>query len=104
MGSDESPFNVSLTVKGKVTRQRPQIKLFYEKGEPKRNQTEVLLLTSLTAYHWAKPADGVGPDPPFHSLCQTQQLSHERLSVYVDLDCAICKWTLTLTFLQIVLK
>ena len=27
---------------------------FAERGEPKRNRTEVLLLTSLTAYRWAK--------------------------------------------------
>ena len=30
--------------------------LFEEKGEPKRIQTEALLLTSLTPYRWAKPA------------------------------------------------
>ena len=27
-----------------------------EKGEPKRDRTEVLPLTSLTPYRWAKPA------------------------------------------------
>ena len=38
-GSDESHFNVSLIVRGKVTRQCPQTTciLFKEKGEPKRN-------------------------------------------------------------------
>ena len=30
--------------------------LFEEKGEPKRNRAEALLLTSLTSYRWAKPA------------------------------------------------
>ena len=30
--------------------------LFEEKGEPKRNRTEALPLTSLTPYRWAKPA------------------------------------------------
>ena len=34
MGSDESHFNVSLTVKDKVTRQCPQTTTFEEKGEP----------------------------------------------------------------------
>ena len=51
MGSDESHFNVSLTVKDKVTRQCPQTTTFEEKGEPKRIRTEVLLpLTSMTPY------------------------------------------------------
>ena len=46
MGSDESHFNVSLSVTDKVTRQFPQTTIFEEKGEPKRIQTEVPLLTS----------------------------------------------------------
>ena len=50
MGSDENHFNVSLTVKDKVTRQCPQTTTFDEKGEPKRIRTEVHLLTSLTPY------------------------------------------------------
>ena len=50
MGSDESHFNVSLTVRDKVTRQCPQTTTFEEKGEPKRYQTEVLPLTSLPPY------------------------------------------------------
>ena len=50
MGSDESHFNVSLIVKDKVTRQCPQTTTFEDKGEPKQNQTEALLLTSLTPY------------------------------------------------------
>ena len=48
MGSDGSHFNVSLIVRGKVTRQSPQTTTFEEKGEPKRIRTEVPLLTSLT--------------------------------------------------------
>ena len=47
MGSDESHFNVSLTVKDKVTGQCPQTTASEEKGEPKRIRTEVPLLTSL---------------------------------------------------------
>ena len=43
-------------MRDKVTRQRPQTTTFEKKGEPKRIRTEVLLLTSLTPYRWAKPA------------------------------------------------
>ena len=50
MGSDESHFNVSLIVRDKVTRKCPQTTIFEEKGELKRIQTEVLLLTILTPY------------------------------------------------------
>ena len=50
MGSDESHFNVSLIVRGKVTRQCPQTTTIEEKGEPKQNRTEVLPLTNLTPY------------------------------------------------------
>ena len=56
MGSDESHFNVSLILRDKVTRKSPQATTFEEKGEPKRIRTEVPLLTSLTPYRWAKPA------------------------------------------------
>ena len=45
-GSDESHFNVSLIVRDKVTKQCPQTTTSEEKGEPKRIQTEVPLLTS----------------------------------------------------------
>ena len=55
MCSDESNFNVSLTVMVKVRRQCPQ-NTFEEKGEPKRIRTAVPLLTSLTPYYKAKPA------------------------------------------------
>ena len=58
MGSDESHFNVSLTMRDKVTRQCPQTTTFEEKGEPKQIPTEVPLITSLTPYRWAKPAHG----------------------------------------------
>ena len=34
VGSDESHFNVSLTVRDKATRQCPQTTTFEEKGEP----------------------------------------------------------------------
>ena len=56
MGSGESHFNVSLTVRDEVTRPCPQTTTFEEKGEPKRNRTEVPLLTSLTPYRLARPA------------------------------------------------
>ena len=36
VGSDESHFNVSLIVRDKVTRQRPQTTTFEEKGELKQ--------------------------------------------------------------------
>ena len=52
-GSDESNFNVPLLVREKVTRHCPQTTTFEEKGEPKRIQTEVHLLISLTPYRWA---------------------------------------------------
>ena len=48
MGSDESHFNVSLIVRDKDKRQCSQTTTFEERGEPKRNRTEVLLLTSLS--------------------------------------------------------
>ena len=44
MGSDESHFKVSLTVRDKVTRQCPQTTHFEEKGEPKRILTRSLCL------------------------------------------------------------
>ena len=50
VGSDESHFNVSLTVGNKFTRQCPQTTAFEEKGEPKQIRTEVPPLTSLTPY------------------------------------------------------
>ena len=50
MGSDESHFNVSLTVRDKVTRQCPNTTTFEEKGESKRIGTEIPLLVSLTPY------------------------------------------------------
>ena len=50
----ESHFNVSYIVGGrgkiKSQRHRPWTTTFNEKGEPKRNRTEVLLSTSLTRY------------------------------------------------------
>ena len=50
MGSDESHYNVSLTVRDEVAGQCPQTTTFEEKGEPKRIRTEVLVLPSLTPY------------------------------------------------------
>ena len=61
MGSDESHFNVSVGSEG----QSPNTvstnhNLSEEKGEPRRNRTEALLLTRLTPYRWAKPAHFLG--------------------------------------------
>ena len=50
MGSDESHFNVSLTVRDKVTRQWPQTTTFEQKGELKQYRTMVLPLTNLMPY------------------------------------------------------
>ena len=50
MGSDERHFNVSLTVRDKVTGQCPQTTNYEEKGAPKKIRTEVPLLTSLPPY------------------------------------------------------
>ena len=50
MGSGESHFNVSFTVRVKITRQSPQTTTFEVKGEPKQIRTEVPLLTSLPSY------------------------------------------------------
>ena len=50
MGSEESHFNVSLIARGKFTRLCPQTATFEEKGEPKRDGAEALVLTSLTPY------------------------------------------------------
>ena len=60
VGSDESHFNVSSTVRDKITRQCPQSTTSEEKEEPKQIRTDVLLLTSLTPYRLAKPAHKKG--------------------------------------------
>ena len=61
MGSDESHFNVSVGSDGQRHRTvSTNHNLSEEKGEPKRYQTEVLPLTSLAPYRWAKPADCSG--------------------------------------------
>ena len=57
MGSDESHFYVSVGSDGQSHKTVPtNHNLFEEKGEPKRYRTEVLPLTNLTPYRWAKPA------------------------------------------------
>ena len=57
MGSDESHFNVSVGSDGQSHKTvSTNHHLSEEKGEPKRYQTEVLLLTSLTPYRQAKLA------------------------------------------------
>jgi len=79
MGSDESHFNVSSIVRGKITQTVStdhSISREREREKPKPNGIEVLLLTSLTPYREAKPSvagvlNGVfywaavkGPSPP----------------------------------------
>ena len=56
-GSDESHFNVSVG-SGEQSHKTVSTNhnLFEDKGEPKRYRTEVLPLTNLTPYRWAKPA------------------------------------------------
>ena len=57
IGTDDSHSNFSLTARDTVRRQCPtNHKLFEDKGEPKRNRAEALLLSCLTPYRWAKPA------------------------------------------------
>ena len=57
MGSDESHFNVSVGSDGQSHRTvSTNHNLFEEKGQPKRYRTEVLPLTNLTPYRYAKPA------------------------------------------------
>ena len=52
MGSDERHFNVSsVHCEGQSHKTvSTDHNLFEEKGEPKRNRTQILLLTSLTPY------------------------------------------------------
>ena len=57
MSSDRGHFNVSVGSDGQSHKTvSTNHNLFEEKGEPKRYRTEVLPLTSLTPYRWAKPA------------------------------------------------
>ena len=57
MGRDESRFNVSVGNDGQRHRTVSTNRNLSEaKGEPKRYRTEVLPLTSLTPYRWAKAA------------------------------------------------
>ena len=50
MGSDESHFNVSLLVRDSHKTVSTDHNLFEEKGEPRRNRPEAVLLTGLTPY------------------------------------------------------
>ena len=60
MGSDESHLTISVGNDGQSHKTvSTNQKLFEEKGKPKRYQTVVLPLTSLTPYRWAKPADSI---------------------------------------------
>ena len=58
VGSYESHFDVSLTVRGGQSHKTVSTdhNLFEEKGEPKRKGAEALLFTSLKPYRWASPA------------------------------------------------
>ena len=76
MGSDESHVNVS--VAGSDGQSHRTVSTnhnsFEVKGEPKRYQTEVLPLTSLTPYRWAKPAHerSLDPRPTICPLCEVR--------------------------------
>ena len=59
MGNDESHFTVSLMINCEGQSHKTvstNHKLSEEKGDPKWNRAEALLLTSLTPYRWATPA------------------------------------------------
>ena len=57
MGSDVSHFNVSVGSDGQSHKaMSTNHNLFEENEEPKRHRTEVLPLTILTPYRYAKPA------------------------------------------------
>ena len=58
MGSDENNFNVPLIVKDIFTRQYPQTTTFDEKGEPKRNRIEVLMMMMMMM--WSLMSSDVG--------------------------------------------
>ena len=63
-------------MRDKVTRQCPQTTTFEEKGEPKRIQTKAPLLTSLTPYHWAKPALSlIIKEKPFKQVCTPSSIA-----------------------------
>ena len=78
MGCDDSHFNVSLTVRDKVTRQCLETTTFEERGELKQSQTEGLLLMSLMSYYQAKPSHP-------HPLTKTTHSGTQLCSV-----CAKC--------------
>ena len=64
-GSDESSFSVSITARGNAIRRCPQItSTFEDKAEPKRNRTEVLLLSSLRRNRYTRPVH-----KEWHTVC-----------------------------------
>ena len=63
MGSSEGHFNVLSIARDQshaTDSVSAQATTFQVRGEPERNRTEVLLLTSTTPYRWAKPASRWG--------------------------------------------
>ena len=97
MGSDESHFNVSVGSDGQSHKTvSTNHNLFEEKGEPKRYRTEVLPLTSLTPYRYAKPAHlRVGPTPPVSSVDGGHYGSRVGLAGDVK-----CRWSTSLSALS----
>ena len=80
IGSDESHFNVSVGSDGQSHKTvSTNHNLSEEKGEPKRYRTEVLPLTSLTPYRWAKPAHrrGLG-------MVKTEEQSDRRTNTETE--------------------
>ena len=58
IGSDESHFNVLLTVTDKVTRQSPQILTFLKRRQNRSGiEPRPFRLPQYQPYRWAKPAD-----------------------------------------------
>ena len=56
MGSDESHFNVSLIVREKSQSNVTDHNLFEEKGQPKRNRAEIVLVNMLLYVHRSEMA------------------------------------------------
>ena len=92
MGSDESHFNVSVGSDGQSHKTVfTNHNLFEEKGEPKRYQTDVLPLTSLTPYRGAKPAhestmwENAGKEPALDDSTLRNLLFFDPVSVRLKL-------------------
>ena len=76
-------------MRDKVTRHCPHTTTFEEKGEPaKQIRTEVLLHTSLTPYHWAKPAHEQS-NASTHGIYRSMPLPLWRQSCLTSQSCLV---------------